>query len=128
MLYNQVEKDDLYGIISIVLSLIAIILSYNKSYLPATIIIGVAAVTFYYLSKYTKQIEKNEDEIKKIKYNIEANEKLLNTIKDIVILNKVKNKMNKKGIKDTDILDLIKIALLVILGYIIIKILISIIS
>jgi len=123
-----VEKDDLYGIISIVLSLIAIILSYNKSYLPATIIIGVAAVTFYYLSKYTKQIEKNEDEIKKIKYNIEANEKLLNTIKDIVILNKVKNKMNKKGIKDTDILDLIKIALLVILGYIIIKILISIIS
>ncbi|OIO42074.1 hypothetical protein COU56_03880 [Candidatus Pacearchaeota archaeon CG10_big_fil_rev_8_21_14_0_10_31_9] len=122
------EKDDLYGIISIVLSLIAIILSYNKSYLPATIIIGVAAVTFYYLSKYTKQIEKNEDEIKKIKYNIEANEKLLNTIKDIVILNKVKNKMNKKGIKDTDILDLIKIALLVILGYIIIKILISIIS
>jgi len=36
--------------------------------------------------------------------------------------------MNKKGIKDTDILDLIKIALLVILGYIIIKILISIIS
>ena len=29
--------------------------------------------------------------------------------------------MNKKGIKDTDILDLIKIALLVILGYIIAK-------
>jgi len=36
-----VEKDDLYGIISILLSIIAIILSYNKSYLPATIIIGV---------------------------------------------------------------------------------------
>ena len=84
------EKDDLYGIISILLSIIAIILSYNKSYLPATIIIGVAAVTFYYLSKYTKQIEKNEEDIKKIKDSIDIDEKLLNTIKDIVILNKIK--------------------------------------
>jgi hypothetical protein len=33
--------------------------------------------------------------------------------------------MNKKGVKDTDILEFIKIAILIIVGYIIIKALLS---
>jgi len=49
-----------------------------------------------YFSSYTSQINENEEKIKdikeeieNIKNKIELNEKVLNTIKDIVILNKV---------------------------------------
>jgi len=46
-------------------------------------------ITTYFLS-YTGSMDKIEDEINKIEKKLENNEKLLNTIRDIIILNKNK--------------------------------------
>lgn len=82
------EKEKIYGAVSIIISVIAIIISYNKDNFIITITLAIAAVTFYYLSAYTKRIERNEEETNKLKNKIEADEKLLNTLKDIYIIKK----------------------------------------
>jgi hypothetical protein len=78
----------------------------------------------YFLS-YISKIKENENQITILKKDLsilrkdfKTNEKLLNTIKDIVIL-------NKKGVTNTDVLEWLKIAITLIIGAIIIKALIS---
>lgn len=84
----------------------------------------VIAFVLVYFSFHIYQIKNNEKEIKelkednkKIKDKAENQEKLLNTLRDIVILKKMRN---KKG-QAIDILEILKIIIIVIVGYIIIK-------
>ena len=87
-----------------------------------------------YFSFYTLQIKENQDdlidlkeEINKIKQDENDKEKLLNRLRDIIILDDIKRrKMNKRGrVTSSDILEIIKIAIALIVGYIIIKALLS---
>ncbi len=62
---------------------------------PSGISLIVAAFLMVYFSSYTSQINKNKediqnckDDLNKMKSESQLNEKVLNTIKDIVILNK----------------------------------------
>lgn len=90
------KKEKIYGIVSIILAIIAIILSYNKDIFLLTLIISIAAGVFYYLSAYTKQIEKNEESINNIEKKLEINEKLLNTLNDILVVKELEKIRGKK--------------------------------
>ena len=84
-------------IIALVLGNFGLILI-KKEFWPAGVSLIITAFLLLYFSSYTSQINKNEEaieelekEITKTKQRVEMNENLLNTIKDIVILNKLKN-------------------------------------
>lgn len=82
----------IFLIINAILSLIIanlgfLVFSENKAIGILTILI---AFILLYFSFYIYQIRKNEKEIKELKEKSELNEKVLNSIRDIVILNKIK--------------------------------------
>jgi len=85
-----------------------------------------------YFSFYTSQIKTNQDdindlkeEIKKIKEHEIVKEKILNTMKEIIMLEGIR-KMNKRGrVTSSDVLEIIKIIIAIIVGIIIIKVLLS---
>lgn len=84
-------------ILALIISNLGISLIKQK---PEFILIGIISIILgfiiVYFTTYMNQINKNEEEISNLfqemdslKKNIEINEELLNTIKDIVILNKI---------------------------------------
>ena len=90
------EKETKSTIIFFVINLIfSIILTnlglfvYKENKVMSIITILFALIVLYF-SFYIYQIRKNENKINELLDKSELNEKLLNTIKDIVILNKVK--------------------------------------
>lgn len=97
------EKETKSKIIFLIIDLIfAIILTNlglfvykeNKAISVLTILISVVLIFFSFyaiqIKKNEKKIESLEEQIKDINKNIELDEKLLNTLKDICVLNKVK--------------------------------------
>jgi len=85
-----------------------------------SIIIGGFLLILF--SDYTSQINKNKKEIDNIKKEMKTNEKLLYTLKDILII----KKMNKKAQQISEsLIEAIKIILIIILGVIIIKAIVS---
>ena len=126
------QKKLLYLIINALISIITsnlgiLALPENKYIGILTILI---AFIFLYLSFKTFQITKNEKnieeiqkEIKLLKQHQKINWKLLNTYSDNKLVEKInkllKDKMNKKGFTDSDILELLKIIVLFIVGFII---------
>lgn len=96
------KKEIFYAIIGVILSLIQT----NVGFLllrdfPERPLLGIATIIFAFLSLYLfsyifqirenqKKIEELEKEVERIKTEKEVDEKLLNTIKDIVILDKSK--------------------------------------
>ena len=91
-----------YLIFSSLISIITInigiiIIKQTRENLPIGIFAILLGFLVLYLSFYIEQIKDNQDEIRKIKkrmaqikQNEEVKEKLLNTIKDIIILKKIK--------------------------------------
>jgi c-di-AMP phosphodiesterase-like protein len=62
--------------------------AYNESKAIGILTIMIAFILLYF-SFYAFQIRKNEEKIQQIEEKIAMDEKLLNTIKEIVILNKI---------------------------------------
>ena len=81
-----------YFVINAIFSIILLTLGFLV--FPENKYIGIITVfiafILLYFSFYAFQIRKNEEKIIEEKDKFELNEKLLNTIKDIVILNKIK--------------------------------------
>ena len=87
-------------------------------YWPVVLSIIIGGFLLILFSNYTFQINKNKEDIKDIKREIETNEKLLYTLKDILII----RKMHKKAQQISEnIIEIIKIIFIIILGAIIIK-------
>jgi len=77
-------------IASIATFLISFYPNIEDNYKMILVVIALALLITTYFLSYTGSIDKIEEEINKTEGKIELNEKLLNTIKDIVILNKIK--------------------------------------
>jgi len=90
------KKDTLSKIIYFVINAIFSIILSNFGFIvfPENRYIGIITVfiafILLYFSFYAFQIRKNEEKIMEMENKLETDEKLLNTIKDIVILNQVK--------------------------------------
>ncbi|MFH1711469.1 MAG: hypothetical protein ABH840_04115 [Nanoarchaeota archaeon] len=76
----------LWGIASVGIGIISL---FTEEYRALIISLFAVFMVAYFLSMYIKRIEEHETKIKELKRNMEMDEKLLNTLKDIVILNKV---------------------------------------
>lgn len=57
--------------------------------------IMVLSILLFYASIHLFRKKKDEEKIENLKKNVEANEKLLNTINEIVVLEKLKEKIKK---------------------------------
>jgi tetrahydromethanopterin S-methyltransferase subunit C len=78
------NDNNKYGTISIIFAIIAIIISWNKNYFIASIIVGAIAIAFAYLSFYIKQIKENTKNINEMKKELETEKRLI----------KIENKLN----------------------------------
>ncbi len=127
------EIRTIYTLFSYILSFVlansgVISFKTNPEFWPIGLSLIVSGfLVLYFLSNISK-IKENEEEINNLKkevklitQNIQADEKLLNTLKDIILL----KKMNKKGISNTDVLEWLKIIITIIIGVIMIKALLS---
>ena len=102
----------------------------NPDFWPIGLSFIVSSFIILYFLSYISKINENEEglidvkkDINELKQNTEIDRKLLNTIKDIILLQKLK--MNKRGITQKDILEWLKIIITLIIGYILIKALLS---
>ena len=71
------DEQTKYGLISIILSVMAIFLSWNKNLLLPAIIFGAIAIAFAYLSAYIKQIKENTIKINSLIKEREIDKRLL---------------------------------------------------
>ena len=134
--FGGIVNGIISGVISIIIIDIGSVLIINK--VDGSSIVGLLIIILgfllLYFSFYALQIKENQDdiidlkeEINKIKQDESYKEKLLNRLRDIIMLNNMKKeKMNKEGrVTSSDILEIIKIIIALIVGYIIIKALLS---
>mgnify|MGYP001617840309 FL=1 len=134
--FGGIVNGIISGVISIIIIDMGSVLIINK--VDGSSIVGLLIIILgfllLYFSFYALQIKENQDdiidlkeEINKIKQDESYKEKLLNRLRDIIMLNNIKKeKMNKEGrVTSSDILEIIKIIIALIVGYIIIKALLS---
>lgn len=108
--------DILFTLISINAGIIT--LFKYPEYWPLVLAIIIGGSLLILFSNYTSLINKNKEEITNLKKEIKINEKLLYTLKDILII----KKMNQKAQQISDnIIEVIKIILIIILAAIIVK-------
>tara|TARA_Y100000034_G_C6747021_1_gene331826 strand:- start:377 stop:643 length:267 start_codon:yes stop_codon:yes gene_type:complete len=74
---NKIDEQSKYGTLSIIIAIIAIILSWNKEFFVAAITGGFIAIAFAYLSRYIKQIKENAKRLSKLERDLEIDKRLI---------------------------------------------------
>jgi len=110
----------LYLIISIITFIISFfpILKDYKVYLLAG---AISLIVFVYFSLYMGSVNKVEKRVLENEKKIENSEKVLNTIMNLITMKEMINMKKKGQISADDVLELIKIGIIIVIGFIIIK-------
>src|SRR3989338_8386471 len=85
----------------------------NEEYRVYLVVLYPIFVIIYLFSSYLNKIDENEKQIKEINKKLDIYERLAR-LEGVL-------KMNKRGLTDRDVLDWIKMAIALIVGYIVIK-------